>query len=188
MAQLSKRANGFTLTELLVSLLILGEIATFTIPKILSSQHNGMKKAIFKEVIATLEQIKYQEIDIGGSTDTSANVFLDNLNAVKVFKTNAITEGCYPYAGSEPGANLHNGAFVGSLGGWSVGWNGAGCVVEGAVIDWNGETGPNTPGDDQLAIIINISNYTCGSVPPRHIAASPLFGNAANLALWNSLW
>jgi prepilin-type N-terminal cleavage/methylation domain-containing protein len=40
---------GFTLAELLISLSILGVIATFTIPKIISSSQSGQKKAIALE-------------------------------------------------------------------------------------------------------------------------------------------
>jgi prepilin-type N-terminal cleavage/methylation domain-containing protein len=43
---------GFTLAELLIALAILGEIATFTIPKILSSQQNGTNKAKAKEAFS----------------------------------------------------------------------------------------------------------------------------------------
>jgi prepilin-type N-terminal cleavage/methylation domain-containing protein len=43
---------GFTLAELLIALTILGEIAAFTIPKIISSQQNGQKRAVTKEMIA----------------------------------------------------------------------------------------------------------------------------------------
>ena len=45
---------GFTLAELLISLAILGVIATFTIPKILTSQQNSQKAAVTKEVIAMI--------------------------------------------------------------------------------------------------------------------------------------
>lgn len=44
--------SGFTLAELLIALAILGEIATFTIPKIISSQQNGSYNAKSKEVAA----------------------------------------------------------------------------------------------------------------------------------------
>lgn len=43
------RYRGFTLPELLIALLILGEIATFTIPKIISSQQNNSYNARAKE-------------------------------------------------------------------------------------------------------------------------------------------
>ena len=42
--------KGFTLAELLISLAILGVIATFTIPKILSSSSSGQNTAVAKEV------------------------------------------------------------------------------------------------------------------------------------------
>jgi prepilin-type N-terminal cleavage/methylation domain-containing protein len=42
--------KGFTLAELLISLAILGVIATFTIPKILSSSSSGQNTAIAKEI------------------------------------------------------------------------------------------------------------------------------------------
>ena len=44
--------NGFTLAELLISLAILGVIATFTIPKVLSAQQNQQHTAQAKEVAA----------------------------------------------------------------------------------------------------------------------------------------
>lgn len=46
--------TGFTLAELLISLAILGLIATFTIPKIMSAQQNNEYSAIAQEDIATL--------------------------------------------------------------------------------------------------------------------------------------
>lgn len=45
---------GFTLAELLISLAILGVIATFTIPKILTAQQNAQKNATVKEDFATV--------------------------------------------------------------------------------------------------------------------------------------
>jgi prepilin-type N-terminal cleavage/methylation domain-containing protein len=47
------KAKAFTLAELLVALLILGQIAAFSIPKILSAQTNSQNKAIAKEIIST---------------------------------------------------------------------------------------------------------------------------------------
>ncbi len=49
-----KRNQGFTLAELLISLAILGVIATFTIPKILTSSANGQNTAIAKEVASMI--------------------------------------------------------------------------------------------------------------------------------------
>lgn len=46
--------HGFSLTELLISLLIIGQIAVFTIPKLLVSQQNQKYRAIAKETAGTL--------------------------------------------------------------------------------------------------------------------------------------
>lgn len=48
--------KAFTLAELLIALAILGVIATFTIPKVLSSQQNGQYNAIAKESAAAISQ------------------------------------------------------------------------------------------------------------------------------------
>lgn len=47
-----RKRQGFTLAELLICILILGEIATFTIPKILTAQQNGQNTSIIKETFA----------------------------------------------------------------------------------------------------------------------------------------
>lgn len=49
-------ASGFTLAELLVTLLILGQIATFTIPKVLQSQQDSRFKAIAKEAAGMVSE------------------------------------------------------------------------------------------------------------------------------------
>ncbi|WP_373531076.1 type II secretion system protein [Vampirovibrio sp.] len=49
-----KSNSGFTLAELLIALAILGVIATFTIPKILSSSANGQNTAIAKEAASMI--------------------------------------------------------------------------------------------------------------------------------------
>lgn len=50
------RASGFTLSELLISLSILGLIATFAIPKVLQAQRNQAWNASAKEAIATISE------------------------------------------------------------------------------------------------------------------------------------
>lgn len=68
-----KFRRGFTLAELLISLLILAEIATFTIPKILSVQQNGQNKAIVKEAAATIAGA-YQQLQLQGVVSASTRI------------------------------------------------------------------------------------------------------------------
>ncbi len=51
---MSKNTLGFTLAELLSALAILGVIATFTIPKVLSAQSQSTYNSLAKEAIGTI--------------------------------------------------------------------------------------------------------------------------------------
>ncbi len=49
-----QKVMGFTLAELLISLAVLGVIATFTIPKVLNGQQDGQWNAIAKETVSMI--------------------------------------------------------------------------------------------------------------------------------------
>src|SRR5690606_28880505 len=51
--------NGFTLAEVLIALALLGVVAAFAIPKVLEAQVDHQKKLIWKETLATLEDLFY---------------------------------------------------------------------------------------------------------------------------------
>lgn len=55
-----KLNRGFTLAELLIALAILGVIAAFSIPKVLSAQQNQTYNAIAKEAAATYQNYKLE--------------------------------------------------------------------------------------------------------------------------------
>ncbi len=111
-------APGFTLAELLISLAILGVIATFTIPKILSTQQNSSNIAKMKETAATLSAA-FQQAKLAGtitsttkpsdltpyinyvSIDTSGTV-VDDLNG----GTSTTCNNSYPCI------KLHNGVII----------------------------------------------------------------------------
>jgi prepilin-type N-terminal cleavage/methylation domain-containing protein len=108
---------GFTLAELLIALAILGEIATFTIPKILSAQQDGRNRTIAKEVAGMISEA-YGQHKLA-STPTSSFKPIDLLpyfNYVKYDTTITIdevhTQGSAACSTTYPCIKLHNGAVL----------------------------------------------------------------------------
>jgi prepilin-type N-terminal cleavage/methylation domain-containing protein len=110
------RLSGFTLAELLIALLILGEIATFTIPKILTSQQNNRYNATGKEVAATIAAA-YQQALLAGTvtTNTTPGDLTPYMNYVSVDTTSSVD---WQYTGSTTDCTtvrclkLHNGGIL----------------------------------------------------------------------------
>lgn len=109
---------GFTIAELLIVLLILGEIATFTIPKILASQQTARFNAIAKEDLATLAQA-HQLLKLNGllSSSITSGALTQYMNYISIDTSSQIDD-AYGYAGSQscsagqPCARLANGSLI----------------------------------------------------------------------------
>jgi prepilin-type N-terminal cleavage/methylation domain-containing protein len=110
-------AVGFTLAELLIALTILGVIATFTIPKILSAQQGSAWNSEAKEV-AGMITAAYQTHKLNGklSLSTTAGDLTQYMNYVAVDTTTPIddwvtgtTWGC---ASAAKCLKLHNGGML----------------------------------------------------------------------------
>lgn len=124
------KALGFTLAEVLIALAILGEIATFTIPKVINAQQNQSYNAKAKEA-AGMVTAAFQIAQTEG-TISSASTFSDltgYMNYLAVDTTTIIDDaqnrGSYT-CGSNNAANclkLHNGAILryGNLSNYSFG-------------------------------------------------------------------
>lgn len=111
--------SGFTLAELLIALAILGVIATFTIPKVLSSQQDSRYKAIAKEV-AGMVSGAYQayQYDTTVQTSTGFKHLTPYMNYVRLDSVTKIDDD-YGSSGTDScgAANrrclmLHNGAAL----------------------------------------------------------------------------
>jgi prepilin-type N-terminal cleavage/methylation domain-containing protein len=110
---------GFTLAELLIALAILGVIATFTIPKILSVQQNGTYNTKAKEA-AAMVAVAHKQARLAG--ELSASTGIDDLtqymNYVRTDTSTVVDHhqlaGTYT-CGSEAAAQclrLHSGAIM----------------------------------------------------------------------------
>lgn len=110
--------RGFTLAELLIALVIIGEISTFTIPKVLQSQQDVRYKVIAKEVAGSVSEA-YQMLQAGGTVDANSG-FRDltpYLNYVRLDTTTVIDDDYAHGTDSCGNSNraclmLHNGAAI----------------------------------------------------------------------------
>ncbi len=109
---------GFTLAELLVALLILGEIATFTIPKIIAAQQNGANIAKTKETAAMIAGA-YQQAQLLGVIDANSNPssLTPYMNYVSLENSGAVIDASPLVAswtcnGATPCIRLHNGGML----------------------------------------------------------------------------
>jgi prepilin-type N-terminal cleavage/methylation domain-containing protein len=112
-----KHHEGFTLAELLIALLILGEIATFTIPKILISQQNTQRNAVMKETAgmlsAALSQAKLNGTLTSSSRLTDLAPYFNYLGT----DTSSLIDNHVGYtsltcSGGNPCYRLHSGAML----------------------------------------------------------------------------
>jgi prepilin-type N-terminal cleavage/methylation domain-containing protein len=110
--------KGFTLSELLIALAILGVISTFTIPKVLQSQTDGKYKAIAKEAAGTISDA-FQQHRLRNTITATMGIrhLTQYMNYVKVDSTTRID--LYQTATygdcSDPTSRclkLHNGAIM----------------------------------------------------------------------------
>jgi type II secretory pathway pseudopilin PulG len=114
----TKSALGFTLAEVLISLLILAEIATFTIPKVLYSSQNQQWNAEAKEAAAAVSAA-YQQYQMTNTVTSSFNIgnLTPYLNYVQVDSV-SLTDNMQTFNTidcSNPGSpclKLHNGATL----------------------------------------------------------------------------
>jgi prepilin-type N-terminal cleavage/methylation domain-containing protein len=166
---MQQRNPGFTLSELLIGLAVVGLIVAFNIPKVLQAGYDASNQAVLKETIATLQAINYE----GGLTDdlkrsNAAAYFAERLNAVRYCEaTKSYLQGCWqasmnhssPYGEYLPGVGfvLPNGAHIMGFRDPTPSHTSTQRTV--AVVDANGPSGPNQPGQDQihLDVLFNIT-------------------------------
>ncbi len=149
--------GGFTLSELLVSMAVLGLIAAFAIPSILAAVGENSKKALLKETFNMISNGLREGVDMGTlRTTNDINYYRSKFNAIKICN-NASAEGCWTgtnIAQNTPTAaaiELATGAIVTDIENLNTG-------ADRYYIDVNGRSGPNQKCDDQFPIVVSVGN------------------------------
>lgn len=115
-----RHQHGFTLSEVLISIVLLAVVAAFTLPKILQNIADAQEKSVFKDTFSTLSQTFYNGVLSGELDDASLVSYMQShINALRTC-TDSMAEGCYTVpinlgsAGwnNMPGILLPNGAFI----------------------------------------------------------------------------
>ena len=172
---------GFTLAELLIALGILGVIATFTIPKILTAQQDSKKWAIFKEDVAAAQQATWEYVQTGDIQLASHSCGAASPIVATLFDTK------FNYTRSTGTVTLRtyymtNGSTIRFAQGNSIDFR----------IDYDGpNAGNNTYGDDMLLFHFNDCTGTTGTLPAGKFGLlnnQPASYIAENAALWNQIW
>jgi len=112
--------KGFTLAEVLITLLIIGVIASIVIPGLIADTQNAELKMAWKKTFADFSQaVTRLKIDQGGSLaglftshDTFRNAFLPYLNYTKLCNADSLlgSNGCWSAFGSyyQLSGQIHN--------------------------------------------------------------------------------
>ena len=188
-------ARGFSLPELLLVLLILGNIAAFSIPKILHSQEGAQRKAVFRETIAAYNEAFYvgiltNQFQAGNCATCAANEVPLNayvktsMNYVK-WCDQAFADGCWVNAAclepTEPAQILASGASTCGIRDKLTTQNN-----DNFWIDWDGPTrGSNLEGIDQIRVRICIKDGCPNGQRPGTVIPYP---SAASTALYEEIF
>jgi len=170
--------RGFTLAELLISLSILGAIATFTIPKIITSQATSKYNAIAKESAAMVSEA-YQLYQLQNTVSSTAGVeqLTPFMNYIATDSSTIIddkqTGGTYTCGGGSANycLRLHNGGILRY--GRSVTYNFGGTNATDVVwfdIDPDGTTDGTTNGPGKA---VEFYLYYNGKITTRGYVTNP---------------
>lgn len=161
-------SKAFTLAELLIALAILGIMATFTIPKIVSSQRNEAYNSAAKEAISTISQA-YQLYKLNNtiSSTTKFGDMTSYINYVQ-FDTTRTIDG--KQTNGSQACNVGSGGCLILHNGGALRYNGSDLAGTGTTnalelyFDPNGTYGGTTDGPDKA---VNIFLYYDGRITTR---------------------
>jgi prepilin-type N-terminal cleavage/methylation domain-containing protein len=197
MTQALSKTLAFTLTELLIALVILGLVTTFTLPKVIANIDQTQNEAKLKEAIALIEQIGNEAYMEGQYNEIRWDYFIAKINPIKICGTNSTTQDCTAASlsgdgttneRSQPGFVLANGTVIAGINRVSLQSLFSG--VDNWMIDVNGAAEPNTYGQDVLHITAPRFTATGGknSNCSNRRLLCPNSGSASSVVLYNNLF
>jgi prepilin-type N-terminal cleavage/methylation domain-containing protein len=170
--------KGFTLSELLIAVAVLGTIALFTIPKVLQTVETQTNKTKFKDTITTINQIAQYGASLTTHSTSSRDraIIRQMLNRFKecpgstamcgLPNPHAISAGDIPTTGYILDQDIYildqmrynsytpNTTYWAPLTVTSTNWD--------IMIDVNGAKGPDTIGVDRLQVVACLDFEPCG--------------------------
>jgi len=161
---------------------VLGLIAALTLPSIFNSVNASREKAVWKETLNTISVLFNQGAMEGFEGLELNNYLLDRINAQKVCKVSANSQGCFAFEEvNERGVNLQNGASISGL-------HGGHWPADNFHVDVNGANGPNVMGKDRMTLTVCL-NLACG-YPTRKIVGyvEPLSNSSVSVELYRSIY
>ncbi len=94
---LKRAIRGFTLAELLIALTVLGVIASFTIPKVLTQMNKQQSDAVLKETVSAMMAIAREGVLRGELSNMNNGSYIRNkLNVIRICSIHSRNEGCAP--------------------------------------------------------------------------------------------
>jgi prepilin-type N-terminal cleavage/methylation domain-containing protein len=138
--------EGFTLSELLISLSVLALISALCLPGIFVEVQEIKRKAVLKESLSMLSRLIVAESQKDEPAQNSQELFTNNGNIVEcrwdlpVINPNGSGD-------DDNGCRLMTGAWVLDVNGHAQ--------FDSVQLDWNGMEAPNELGKDRIAIAMN---------------------------------
>ena len=173
------KKSGFTLAEVLVTLMIIGVIAAMTIPSLMQSTSQQEYKAAFKKAVSMLNQavtLNYALDGLDGTDFTGSSFYNLMTQRLNVMSSTAASAEVYTADGMYFKA-LASGASL----------TATGCAVEAPMdtsnvcsvvsVDVNGMKGPNKPSDSTTKVydIFTVAIYPQKALPATFTQSQILY-------------
>jgi prepilin-type N-terminal cleavage/methylation domain-containing protein len=141
---LTHSRKGFTLSELLISLSVLGLISALTLPAVFNAVEQQKRKALLKETLHDI-QVMIQAVAARGQ---------GNINTIDLFPRELSVTECKADLGLPGVVAPEIGGCIFLNGVYVYGMNGT-TKIDGIGLDYNGIAPPNLTGRDRITVGIN---------------------------------